>query len=167
MRTLIFGVDGLAFRVLHPMMQAGYLPNFQTLAREGVEAVLESKYPPLTPPAWISLVTGLKPAKHGVYDFWEYDEQGDGRLVTHRRGGKAIWNLLSDYGKRVIVVNVPLTYPPEQVNGIFVSGIQGASERGSFTYPNEFREELLAHVPGYRIDVDVTSVVQGKLSPVQ
>src|SRR6266849_5015245 len=167
MRTLIFGVDGLSFRVLHPMMQAGYLPNFQALVHDGVEAVLESRYPSLTPPGWMSLITGLKPAKHGVYDFWEYDEQGADRLMTHRKGGKAIWNLLSDYGKRVIVVNVPLTYPPDPVNGIVVSGIQGTSERGNFTYPNEFREELLAHVPDYRIDVDVTSVVQGKLSPAQ
>lgn len=167
MRVLVFGVDGLAFRVLQPMMQAGYLPHFQALAREGFMAVLESKYPPLTPPAWMSLVTGTKPAQHGVYDFWAYDEQGEGRLMTRRKAGKAIWNLLSDYGKRVIVVNVPLTYPPEPVNGWMVSGIQGASERGNFTYPSAFREELLQHVPAYRIDVDVTSVVRGQLTPAQ
>ena len=41
MRVLIFGVDGLAFRVLQPMIQAGYLPNFQALAHDGVEAILE------------------------------------------------------------------------------------------------------------------------------
>ncbi len=167
MRTLIFGVDGLSFRILHPMMQAGHLPNFQALASDGVEAILESKYPPLTPPAWMSLVTGLKPAKHGIYDFWEYNEHGGDRLVTRRKDGKAIWNLLSEYGKRVIVVNVPLTYPPDPVNGFVVSGIQGPSERGNFTYPSEFREELLARVPGYRVDIDATSVIQGKLSPAQ
>lgn len=170
MRVLVFGVDGLAFRVLQPMMQAGSLPHFQALAREGFTAALESKYPPLTPPAWMSLVTGTKPAQHGVYDFWEYDElseEREGRLVTRRKAGKAIWNLLSDYGKRVIVVNVPLTYPPEPVNGWMVSGIQGASERGNFTYPAAFREELLQHVPAYRIDVDVTSVVRGQLTPAQ
>ena len=58
MRVLVFGVDGLAFRVLRPMMQAGHLPHFQALQREGFSAVLASKYPPLTPPAWMSLVTG-------------------------------------------------------------------------------------------------------------
>jgi predicted AlkP superfamily phosphohydrolase/phosphomutase len=167
MRALIFGVDGLAFRVIYPMMQAGYLPNFQALARDGVEAILESKYPPLTPPAWMSLITGLKPAKHGVYDFWEYDDRGGYRLVTRRKGGKAIWNLLSDYGKRVIVVNVPCTYPPDPVNGIVISGIQGASERGNFTYPAEFRDELLARVPDYRIDVDYSLVLQGRLTHAQ
>ncbi len=167
MRVLVFGVDGLAFRIIKPMMQAGYLPHFQALAQEGVEACLESNYPPLTPPAWMSLVTGLKPAQHGVYDFWEYNEQGTGRLMTQRKGGKAIWKLLSEYGKRVIVVNVPLTYPPEPINGIMVSGIQGSSERGNCTYPTSFREELFAHVPRYRIDVDVTSVVHGSYTPAQ
>ena len=164
MRTLIFGVDGLTFRVLHPLMQAGYLPHFQALARDGVETVLESKYPPFTPPQWMSLATGQKPAKHGVYDFWEYDEEGGYRLMTGRKGGEAIWNLASACGKRVIVLNVPLTYPPEPVNGIFVSGFPGASERGNFTYPAAFREELFAHVPDYRIDIDHNALNHGQRS---
>jgi predicted AlkP superfamily phosphohydrolase/phosphomutase len=161
MRVLLFGVDGLAFRILEPMMQAGYLPNFQALAHDGAKAVLESRYPPCSPPAWMSLVTGVKPAKHGVYDFWEYDAQGKDHLVTGRKGGRAIWNVLSDHGKRVLVVNVPLTYPPEPINGIFVSGFPGASEKGDFTYPRAFREELFARVPGYRVDVDLFAVRRG------
>lgn len=164
MRALIFGVDGLSFRVLHPMMQAGYLPNFQALARDGIEATLESKFPPFTPPAWMSLATGVKPAKHGVYDFWEWDEHGRDRLVTGRKSGKAIWNILSDYGRRVLVLNVPLTYPPEPVNGIFVSGFPGASESGNFTYPLKFRDELFAHVPAYRVDVDKDALRRGDRS---
>lgn len=154
MRVLIFGVDGLSFRVLHPMMRAGYLPNFQALARDGVETILESKFPPFTPPAWTSIVTGVKPARHGVYDFWEYDENGHDQLVVGRKAGKAIWNMLSDYGRRVLVVNVPLTYPPEPVNGVFVSGFPGARESGDFTYPRAFRDELLAHIPDYQVDLD-------------
>ena len=56
-------------------------------------------------------MTGLKPAKHGVFDFWEFDTASPAvksKLVTHRKGGKAIWNILSEYGKRVVVMNVPL-----------------------------------------------------------
>ncbi|GAC1508584.1 MAG: alkaline phosphatase family protein [Ktedonobacteraceae bacterium] len=166
MRVLIFGVDGLTFRVLHPMMQNGHLPNFQALVHDGIEAVLESKYPPLTPPGWMSLATGLKPAKHGVYDFWEYDERDGDRLVTRRKGGKAIWNLLSEQGKKVIVVNVPFTYPPDLVNGIMVSGIPGTM-RGNFTHPTAFREELLDQIPDYRIEEQYDEVRQGKLTPIQ
>src|ERR1700681_4124881 len=122
MRTIIFGIDGLAFRIIHPLMERGDLPNFQRLKQEGCEAVLESKYPPLTPPAWTSLSTGLKPARHGVYDFWTYDEQQEvdkprkAHVQSRRKAGKAIWNILSEYGKQVLVLNVPATYPPDTVN---------------------------------------------------
>ena len=167
MRVLVFGVDGLSFRVLHPMMQAGHLPNFQALARDGVETVLESKFPPFTPPAWTSMVTGVKPARHGVYDFWEYDENGHDQLVVGRKAGKAIWNILSDYGRRVLVVNVPLTYPPEPVNGFFVSGFPGARETGDFTYPRAFRDELFAHVPDYRVDLDKDALRNSEHSHAQ
>src|SRR5215467_7526212 len=121
MRAVIFGVDGLTFRILHPLIERGDLPNFQRLKQEGCEAVLESKYPPITPTAWMSLSTGLKPASHGIYDFWEFEEQQENRSAskvhvhTQRKAGKAIWNILSEFGKQVLVINVPLTYPPEPV----------------------------------------------------
>src|SRR5947209_863362 len=129
---------------------------------QGCEAVLESKYPPLTPPAWTSLSTGLKPAGHGVYDFWTYDEEhglGANRKVhvlTRRKGGKAIWNIMSEYGKRVLVINVPTTYPPEAVNGIMVSGYTTPSADVDFTYPSSFKDEIFRVVPNYQIDLEVS-----------
>src|SRR3989442_6398676 len=134
MRTVIFGVDGLAFRVLYPLIEQGELPNFGKLSVGGCEAILKSQYPPLTPPAWMSLSTGLKPSGHGVYDFWTYDDEGHGatrkaHVLTRRRWGKAIWNILSEYGKQVLVINVPTTYPPEAVNGYMVSGYLTPGER--------------------------------------
>lgn len=164
MRAVIFGVDGLTFRILHPLIECGDLPNFQRLKQEGCEAILESKYPPLTPPAWMSLATGLKPAGHGVYDFWEFEEQpqGEGRrkahVLTRRKGGKAIWNILSELGKQVLVINVPLTYPPEPVNGIMVSGHMTPSNKVDFTYPAAFKEELYRIVPDYLIDLEKEDV---------
>jgi len=160
MRTILFGVDGLSFRVLHPLMQRGELPNFQKLRDAGSEAILESKYPPLTPAAWTSISTGMKPAAHGVYDFWEYDEpQQPGtprraHIQTHRKGSKAIWNILSEYGKRVLIMNVPITYPPETVNGIMISGYMTPGSEVNFTYPLAFKEELYRAVPDYKIDLE-------------
>jgi predicted AlkP superfamily phosphohydrolase/phosphomutase len=159
-RTVIFGVDGLTLRVLHPLMDRGRLPNFQRLRQHGCEAVLESKYPPATPSAWMSLATGLKPAGHGVYDFWDFEEQdGPGsarraKLQTRRKGGKAIWNILSEYGKKVLVLNIPMTYPPEPVNGIMISGYMTPSAEADFTYPQSFKEELFRAVPDYMIDLN-------------
>ncbi|HEY6284502.1 MAG TPA: alkaline phosphatase family protein [Ktedonobacteraceae bacterium] len=160
MRTVLFGVDGLSFRVLHPLMQRGELPNFQKLRDTGCEAILESKFPPLTPAAWTSISTGMKPAAHGVYDFWEFDEHHEpgtprrAHIQTHRKGSKAIWNILSEYGKRVLVMNVPVTYPPEAVNGIMISGYMTPSSEVNFTYPLSIKEELYRAVPDYKIDLE-------------
>src|SRR5438270_2958447 len=164
MRTIIFGVDGLTFRVLHPLIERGDLPNFQRLKQEGCEAILESRYPPLTPPAWISLSTGLRPASHGVYDFWGYEEQQEGgtarkaRVQTRRKAGKAIWNILSEYGKQVLVINVPMTYPAEAVNGIMISGYMTPSSDVDFTYPTSFKKELYHTVPAYQIDLELHDI---------
>src|SRR5947209_3968793 len=157
MRSVIFGVDGLTFRIINPLIERGELPNFKKLKDEGCEAILESKYPPLTPPAWTSLSTGLKPARHGVYDYWIYADEakkGVARSVhvqTQRRGEKAIWNILSEYGKQVLVINVPATYPPEAINGIMVSGYLTPSTDVEFTYPASFKEELFQVAPHYQL----------------
>ena len=157
MRTVIFGVDGLTFRIIKPLIERGDLPNFQKVAQQGCEAILESKYPPLTPPAWTSLSTGLKPARHGVYDYWIYgDEEKRGitrsvHVQTRRRAEKAIWNILSEYGKQVLVINIPATYPPEAVNGVMVSGYLTPGTDVDFTYPTAFKEELLRVAPSYQL----------------
>lgn len=169
MRTVIFGVDGLTFRIIHPLMERGEMPNFKKLQDEGCEAVLESKYPPLTPPAWTSLSTGLKPARHGVFDFWTYDEQQEpdkprkAHVQSRRKAGKAIWNIMSEYGKQVLVLNVPATYPPDTVNGYMVSGYLTPSAEGDFTYPPSFKEELFREVPDYKIDIPLREIFKGKV----
>src|SRR3989440_1679164 len=161
MRAVIFGVDGLSFRILHPLMERGELPNFRKLQEQGCEAFLDTKPPPLTPPAWTSISTGLKPARHGVYDYWVYaDEEKRGvtrdvHVQTQRRGEKAIWNILSEYGKQVLVINVPASYPPETVNGIMISGYMTPSISTDFTYPTAFKDELFRVAPDYQIDLEV------------
>jgi predicted AlkP superfamily phosphohydrolase/phosphomutase len=157
MRVLLFGIDGLTFRVLNPLIGRGLLPNFQRVRDEGVQSILKSVVPPMTPPAWMSIATGLPPAQHGVYDFWAYEQTEQGpvaRVVTHRQGSKAVWNVLSEWGKRVVVANVPLTYPPEPINGIMLSGYMAPDTQATITYPAAFKDELLQAVPEYQIDLD-------------
>lgn len=157
MRVCLFGIDGLTFRILEPYMARGLLPNFQRVSQAGARGILHSTVPPMTPPAWMSISTGLAPASHGVYDFWDYDQSAKEALtrpVTHRQGGKAIWNILSEWGKQVIIANVPLTYPPEPVNGIMVSGYMTPGCEANFTYPDSLKQEILEAIPGYQIDLN-------------
>ena len=81
-RVIVLGLDGATFTILRPLMEAGHLPNLARLAHEGVHGQLESVLPPYSAPAWVSLVTGQSPGKHGIVDFWRYDPSTDERRLV-------------------------------------------------------------------------------------
>ncbi|MBI3008507.1 MAG: alkaline phosphatase family protein, partial [Candidatus Omnitrophica bacterium] len=89
------------------------------------------------------------------YDI-RYLNGGDSKSAT-------IWSLLSRNGKKVGVVNVPMTYPAKEVNGFLISGMD-APGRGSsgFTYPGVLAEELFRIVPDYVIEPGITTFVSRK-----
>ncbi len=90
-------------------------------------------------------------------------------MLTRRRAGKAIWTILSEYGKQVLVVNVPATYPAEAVNGIMVSGYMTPSAGVDFTYPAAFKDEIFRVVPDYVIDLGSVYErlkISGKVGPL-
>jgi len=128
------------------------LPNINKLVKSGTSFKLISTIPPLTPPAWTSMMTGKNPGKHGVFHFFETN----GKSFVNSRSNKAetLWEILSKEGKRVIVINMPLTFPVKKVNGCMVSGFLTPDERCNFTYPKKLRDDLLKIK--YRILSDLT-----------
>jgi predicted AlkP superfamily phosphohydrolase/phosphomutase len=123
--TLLIGVDGATFTVLDPYMQRGVMPFLKSLVHEGTRAQLRSIMPPLTPPAWTSLVTGKRPGQHGVFDFFQREDPDS--IYFHftsslQIGSPTIWSLAGDHGRRVISVNFPLMFPPAEVDGCVVPG---------------------------------------------
>jgi predicted AlkP superfamily phosphohydrolase/phosphomutase len=150
-RILVIGLDGATWDLIHPWAKAGYLPNMARLISAGSGGPLMSTMPPVSPAAWSSFMTGKNPGKHGVYDFTVRDFQGYGMRVAQRPSEPSLWGLLSAQGRRVCVVNVPQTYPPEQVNGYMVSGLGTPSDR-MFTHPAELSQVLRSE--NYRITTD-------------
>jgi predicted AlkP superfamily phosphohydrolase/phosphomutase len=123
--TLLIGLDGATFTVLDPYVERGIMPCIGELAARGTRATLRSIMPPLTPPAWTSLMTGKHPGGHGVFDFFQ-KEQPDS---IHFRFASSqdirtptIWSLASDAGRRVIALNFPLMFPAPPVDGCIVPG---------------------------------------------
>lgn len=151
-RTLILGLDGASLDLIQPWAEQGHLPEIHSLMQRGVYGELRSVMPVLSSAAWVSFMTGMNPGKHGVYDFVQRD------LATYRRylvrGGTEIkapslWKLLSEAQKRVGVVNVPMTYPAEAVNGFLITGL-GTPLYKPYTYPSELENTLRAR--GYRVN---------------
>ena len=121
-RALVIGVDGATNIVLAPMIAAGELPNLQAIARQGISTSLRPDGPLLSPRIWTSIATGSSPERHGIEGWVRLDETGRPRLYTSAdRKVHAIWNMLSDAGRRVAVINWLVTQPPEKIDGVIVS----------------------------------------------
>jgi predicted AlkP superfamily phosphohydrolase/phosphomutase len=152
-RVLIVGLDGGTWDVLEPMMTAGVMPHLQRLVRGGTKGLLESTLPPITPVAWSTFHTGCNPGRHGVFDFSRTLDRGRQWEIVNSTslGVKTLWNVLSENGRRVGLVNVPMTFPPTPVNGVMVTGLFTPGLDVDFTYPASLKEQLLEAVPGYDI----------------
>src|SRR5690348_5406818 len=113
-RVIVLGIDGGTWTMIEPMMAAGELPNLKKLYDGGLHGVLESRPPILSPVVWTTIFTGFGFAKHGVKD-WKTSQSSNRRV-------SAIWEILRDKKKNVDVFNVPATWPPDQINGVMLSG---------------------------------------------
>lgn len=155
-RALIIGLDGATFDLIKPWAASGQLPTFARLLREGSHGLLRTVQPPLTAPAWSTMVTGMNPGKHGLVDFWARDLPGyHFRLLNaSSRAGPCLWDVVGQAGGRVIVCNVPMTYPPTPVNGVLVSGMDTPGMDAPYTYPAELKHELNKVVGRYVIVPD-------------
>src|SRR5712692_5865304 len=143
-KVVIIGLDGATFRTLQPWMDAGYLPTLKEMVETGVSGKLTSVVPPVTAPAWCSFMTGKNPGKHGVY-YFTTREKGTGRdipISAHARSGKTVWDLLSDSGKTVLVLNVPATYPPHPVRGVMIADFLTPKGKRDFVYPPALLDEI-------------------------
>jgi predicted AlkP superfamily phosphohydrolase/phosphomutase len=144
---LVIGLDGATLDLVRPWAAAGRLPVLAGLMARGAWGRLRSTVPPATFPAWTSLVTGVNPGRHGVLDF---TERVPGTYRVRFLNGSfrrvpALWNRLGAAGRRVAVVTVPATYPPEPVDGVMVSGFDSplaTAIDGSFVHPRALYGEI-------------------------
>lgn len=156
--TIVLGLDGANWDLLAPWLESGDLPNIQALREEGTWSDMESCPPPVTCPNWRCYSTGKNPGKLGVF-WWEKIDTEKRTLTTPTsRSFKSsnYWDYLNEAGKTVGIMNLPMSYPPFEVDGWMVSGGPD-SERDGYAYPPDVEAELKEL--GYEVhpDVPVTS----------
>ncbi|HXF60005.1 MAG TPA: DUF2304 family protein [Caldilineaceae bacterium] len=150
-KVLVIGLDGATFDLIKPWAAAGYLPTLQRLMLEGAHGTLRSTVPPMTGPAWTSFATGVNPGKHRLYDWIARDEgsYAFSPVTALDCAAPTIYTLLSQAGRRVCTLNVPMTYPPTPVNGVMVSGLPAPSTKVTVTYPTGLLHEIQQAVGDY------------------
>ncbi|MBK6430499.1 alkaline phosphatase family protein [Candidatus Amarolinea dominans] len=143
-RCFVIGLDGATFDLILPWVAQGKLPAMAQVLARGAWGQLRSTVPPMTGPAWTTFATGANPARHSIYD-WVYREPGTYNFVPATAANRrlpSLWSLLGAAGRRVAVVNVPMTFPPEPVNGLLISGLPTPSKQVTFTHPPELAQEI-------------------------
>jgi predicted AlkP superfamily phosphohydrolase/phosphomutase len=156
-KVVILGIDGADHGYYRRWMEQGLTPNLAKLAERGRIGILQSTYPPVTAPAWISLMTGEQPGSHGVIGFAAPQrESGEYTRKVVNSGSiesPLIWEIAGDRGADCLVVNVPLTWPIRPLNGVLVSGML-TPEGVGYTHPAEYEPELRLVQPDYSIDLE-------------
>ncbi len=156
-RVVIVGFDGMDPELTEQYMKEGKLPNLTRMRKRGSYCKLGTTYPPISPVAWSTFLTGVNPGQHNIYDFlaqsratyMPYLSSAEIRdpKRTIKIGGKVIplgrprakmlrksrpfWNYLADAGVFSSVIRVPITFPPEKFSGVLLSGMCVPDLRGS------------------------------------
>jgi predicted AlkP superfamily phosphohydrolase/phosphomutase len=162
-RVLILGLDGSTWDLFSKFAEDGTMPNLRSLLERGASCDLVTMVPPVTATSWTSFFTGLNPGKHGVFEFLLRRKGISEKVVSGRnpfgeipvnstlRDGLPIWELAGRTGMKSVVISVPITYPPEKINGCMISGFLTPFGRRDFTHPPELLDDLEAEFGPYKL----------------
>lgn len=145
--VLVVGLDGADWSVIRPMVEDGRLPHLAGLMEDGQHGPLTSTLPLESPVAWTSMTTGTDPGAHGIHGFVELTPQGTRPLDADDVQVPRVWDRLEGDS---VVINVPQTHPPADINGSLVSSYL-ATEGSNYTSPPGLQDEL--EEMGYRTEV--------------
>ncbi len=181
-RVVIVGLDGLDPDLATRYMEEGKLPNLARIGKTGTFRKLQTTLPPISPVAWSTFITGVDPSRHNIFDFLNRDLrtylpelsstkiEGESRKVSIGkysvplgkpavkllRKGKPFWSLLGEYGIFSSVIRVPITYPPERLRGVLLSGMcvpDLKGTQGTFTAYTSGDDHAGGQTGGVRIRV--------------
>ena len=149
--VLLIGLDGATFTLLDPLMEAGVMPFLHSFIEGGVRANLRTIIPPLTPPAWTSLLTGRTPGHHGIFDFFQLETPGSKRirLATSKDvRTPTVAQLVNQAGMQATVLNFPAHFPPPPIDGAVIAGWMPWKQLRLGCYPNDLFDQLKS-LPGF------------------
>lgn len=154
-KTLMLGLDGATFSILDPLMAAGLMPFLKQFIEKGVRAGLTSTTPPITPPAWTTIMTGRSPAHHGILDFFRPESPGSHFLrfvSTKQIKCETIWEYLTRHEKSSINLNFPVMSPPLAIKGYSVPGFVTWRHLRRACHPAGLMDTLKA-IPGFDLKI--------------
>lgn len=164
-KIFILGIDGMPYSLMQSDYIKSLMPNLGDICIRYNLHKMSSVFPVISSVAWTSFATGSNPGEHSIFGFTDRQYNPFKIMIPTSKDRKKppIWSQLSQTKKK-IVINLPLTYPPEVLNGYMVSCFLCTDIHKS-TYPNDYHKHLMDM--GYIIDVDAWLVRENKTEFLQ
>lgn len=157
-KIMVMAVDGMDPRLTRKLINEGRLPNCSKLAAAGEFQPMGTTYPPQSPVAWSSFISGTDPGGHGIFDFIARDPLtrtpflstaktedsgpsitvGDysfplgGGKTTLLREGLSLWDILAEAGMNSLAFRAPVNFPAPESGARTLSGITTPDIQGSY-----------------------------------
>ena len=167
-RLLIIGLDVGDGGLIREWCQQGVLPVFNSFLTNGTWGWLNTTAETLHVSAWPSLYTGTLPGKHGVYYTFQPapQRQGARRFGPNQYGQPPFWQILSDAGKKCVVLDAPYTHPHEAFNGVQVfEWGTWAQYWKPMSVPNKLMGELTRQCGAYPLGIEANQIGLSALDP--
>jgi len=153
-KILIVGLDSAPAEIVFDRRTD--FPVLNRLLESGVHGTMRSSDPPITIPAWMSMMTGKDAGRLGAYGFrhrtgYTYDKMWIATSQSFRE--PAVWDILGGLGEPSVLVSIPPSYPPRPVAGQRIGCFITPGADKEYTYPPELKAELEAKFGPYVFDV--------------
>lgn len=140
--------------------QEGKLPNIKIMMDNGSYGYSIPDFPSHTPVNFASLLTGSHPSIHGIADGpmriegKTLEKPSVGGFSSVAKKVSPIWTVLENVGKKVALLSMPGSTPPELKNGITIRGRWGnwGSDDAALIFePTEKQAEMKKVGSGFRL----------------
>jgi len=121
---VVLGVDALDVDLLAHWAREGRLPFLRALLDQGSFARLDSTKDLFGDAPWPSLNAGVSPGHHAFFNHLQL-QRGTldiERIDAHHARALPFWHYLRESGLRVATLDVPKTFPIEELEGVQMSG---------------------------------------------
>ncbi len=124
-KIIAIGLEAAEPDLIEKWCDQGHLPTLDALRKKGGWLRIRSSAEISSGATWPSLVTGTNPAKHGIGFYHRQIKTGTYDLVKKyadevRRN--PFWNEPARAGRRIVVFDVPETFPVQNFNGVHLAG---------------------------------------------
>lgn len=161
-RLAMIGLDAAELSFIQ--QHARDLPVLTRLLAEGTPTKLESTAAKLAGSVWPTFYTGTMPGEHGIYHHLQWDQHAMKlrRVTDAWLRAEPFWYDLERRGKRVVAIDVPMTFPSRLSTGTeIINWGSHDTLSATSTHPAHLKREIAKrfgpHPMGCEIPVNKTA----------